>query len=205
MKTGDLYRDKNDNAYRIANVDPAAALKCIKDSRYGDHNLIVYPCMGQFEEFYIECCKDSVLEKNEIFVVVTHYQHISAVRKKMHLAGIDTERHEKQGKLAIIDSQIAYQTTLQQESTFNISNLISALVRGDRTIDGKGISLLSDPGTFILNNRIADLVSYEVSLPGILSLKIKAFCCYHREDFRVLQEEQKKIIIGHHSINLFIS
>ena len=31
--------------------------------------------------------------------------------------------------------------------------------------DKKGITLFSDLGTFILNNRIADLLSYELSMP----------------------------------------
>jgi hypothetical protein len=73
MNSADSYFDKDNNTYRIVNADPATILKHIRDSDYGDHNLVVYPCLPQFEEFYSECCKDSILERNEIFVVSTHY------------------------------------------------------------------------------------------------------------------------------------
>jgi hypothetical protein len=95
----------DDNVYKIVNADPATILNTIKASNYGDHNLVVYPCLGQFEEFYIECCKGSILGRNEIFILLTYYQQVSAVRKKMQLAGIDAARYENDGALIILDSQ----------------------------------------------------------------------------------------------------
>ena len=83
MKGDNSYFDNENIKCRIVNADSATILEHIRDSNYGDHNLVVYPCLPQFEEFYNECCKYSILERNEIFVIVTHYQHISAVRKKM--------------------------------------------------------------------------------------------------------------------------
>jgi hypothetical protein len=89
----------SDDAYPIVNADPATILNAIKASNYGDHNLIIYPCLGQFEEFYIECCKHSILERQEIFILLTHYQHTSVVRKKLQLTGIETARYENNGSL----------------------------------------------------------------------------------------------------------
>jgi hypothetical protein len=79
-----FFSGREDHGYRIVNADSATILNTIKDSNYGDHNLVIYPCLGQCEEFYLECCKDSILERDEIFILVTHYQHASSVRKKMH-------------------------------------------------------------------------------------------------------------------------
>ena len=129
MNSGDSYSDNNNNIYRIVNTDSATILKYIRDSNYGDHNLVVYPCLPQFEEFYSECCKDSILERNEIFVVVTHYQHVSAVRKRMYLAGIDATRYENDGTLVILDSEMAYQPTLEQGATYNIIILTNMLIK----------------------------------------------------------------------------
>lgn len=198
------YND-HDSMYTISNADPEATLNYIKKSNYGEHNLIVYPCLGQFEELYREGCKNSILEKDEIFVVITHYQHVSAVRKKMNVAGIDTEKYENEGKLLIVDSEIAYQTTTRQSSPYNIHDLVAASIKEINTNHGKGVTLLTDLGTFILNNRIPDLVSYEASLPRMLDLKVKAFCCYHKDDFNILRQEQMKTIFSRHSINLFIA
>jgi hypothetical protein len=205
MNSADSYFDKDNNRYRIVNADPVTILKHIRDSDYGDHILVVYPCLPQFEEFYTECCKDSILERNEIFVVVSHYQHVSAVRKKMYLAGIEAARYENDGTLVILDSEIAYQPTSERTSIYNIITLTTMLMKQVQERDKKGITLLSDLGTFILNNRIADLVSYEQSVPATIDARIRPFCCYHKDDFYLLQEEQRKRILGHHSNNLIVS
>jgi hypothetical protein len=217
MKNRDSYSDKDSNRYRIVNADPATILKFIKNSNYADHNLVIYPRLEQFEEFYIECCKDSILDRNEILVLVTHYQPVSAVRKKMHLlAGIDTARYENDGTLVILDSEMVYQPILEKTGRDNIIIILtSLLMKQAQERDKKGITLLSDLGTFFLNKRIADLISHElwlrllllgVSVPRRIDANIiRSFCCYHKDDFSVLQEEQRKRILQHHSNNLILA
>ena len=205
MKGDESYFDNENNKYRVVNADSTTILEHIRDSNYGDHNLVVYPCLPQFEEFYNECCRYSILERNEIFVVVTHYQHISAVRKKMYLAGIDPARYENDGTLLILDSDIAYQPISEQTSTYKIMTLTAMLMKQVKERDKKGIALLNDLGVFILNNRIADLISYEQSMPAKIDANIRPFCCYHKDDFNLLDEEQRKRIFEHHSNNLIVS
>jgi MEDS: MEthanogen/methylotroph, DcmR Sensory domain len=208
MKNHDSYSDEEYNdRYRIVNADPATILKHIKNSNYGDHNLVMYPHLEQLEEFYIECCKDSILDRNEIFVLVTHYQNVSAVGKKMYLlAGIDTARYEKDGTLVILDSEMAYQPSVEQNGRYNIIIILTRLLmKHAQERDKKGITLLSDLGTFFLHKRIADLISHEVSVPRRIDANIRSFCCYHKDDFSVLQEEQRKKIMLHHSNNLILA
>jgi hypothetical protein len=173
--------------------------------------------LEQFEEFYIECCKDSILDRNEILVLVTHYQPVSAVRKKMHLlAGIDTARYENDGTLVILDSEMVYQPILEKTGRDNIIIILtSLLMKQAQERDKKGITLLSDLGTFFLNKKIADLISHElwlrllllgVSVPRRIDANIiRSFCCYHKDDFSTLQEEQRKRILQHHSNNLILA
>jgi hypothetical protein len=217
MKNRDSYSDKDSNRYRIVNADPATILKFIKNSNHADHNLVIYPRLEQFEEFYIECCKDSILDRNEILVLVTHYQPVSAVRKKMHLlAGIDTARYENDGTLVILDSEMVYQPILEKTGRDNIIIILtSLLMKQAQERDKKGITLVSDLGTFFLNKKIADLISHElwlrllllgVSVPRRIDANIiRSFCCYHKDDFSVLQEEQRKRILQHHSNNLILA
>jgi hypothetical protein len=204
MKTHDRFSTGNNDEYRIVNADPVTALNAIKASNYGDHNLIVYPCIGQFEEFYVECCKDSLLERSEIFILVTYYQQVSAVRKKLHLSGIDAARYENEGTLVILDSETAYQTNLEESTKYNIFILTTMLTKQVRARDKKGITLLSDLGTFILNNRIADLLSHELSMPTRFESNIRPLCFYHNDDFNVLKEEEKRRICSHHLNNLLV-
>jgi hypothetical protein len=204
MKSHNGFSTGNKDKYRIVNADPVTALNTIKASNYGDHNLVVYPCMGQFEEFYVECCKDSLLERSEIFIIVTYYQRVSAVRKKLHLSGIDAARYENEGTLVILDSEMAYQRNLEESTKYNIIILTTMLTKQVRARDKKGITLLSDLGTFILNNRIADLLSHELSMPSRFDSNIRALCFYHNDDFNVLREGEKRRICSHHLNNLIV-
>ncbi len=193
---------------RIVHTDPATILKYIKNSNYGDHNLVVYPRLEQFEEFYVECCKDSILDRNEIFVVATYYQPVYEVRNKLHLlAGIDTARYENNGTLGILDSEMAYQPSVEQTGRYNIIIILTSLLtRLAEEGDKKGITVLSDLGTFFLKKRTADLISHELSvLSRIDANNIRSFCCYHKDDFSVLQEEQRNRIMRHHSNNLILA
>jgi hypothetical protein len=190
----------------IINADPATILEYIRSSNYGDHNLVIYPRLQQFEEFYIECCKDSILNRSEIIVVVTYYQPVSEVRKKLHLlGGIDTTRYENNGALVILDSEKAYQPSGEQTRRYNISVILTSLsINQAQEHDKKGITLLTDLGTFFLTKRIAELISHEVSVPSRIDTNVRSFCCYHKDDFNVLQEGQRKTILHHHWNNLFL-
>jgi MEDS: MEthanogen/methylotroph, DcmR Sensory domain len=192
---------------RIAHTDPATILKYIKNSNYGDHKLVIYPRLEQFEEFYVECCKDSILDRNEIFVVATYYQPVYEVRNKLHLlAGIDTARYENNGTLGILDSEMAYQPSVEQTGEYNISMILtSLLIKHAQESDKKRITLLTDLGTFFLNKRIAELISHEVSVSSRIDANIRSFCCYHKDNFSVLQEEQRNRILQHHLNNLILN
>jgi len=204
MKSHNGFSTGNNDQYRLVNSDPVTALNTMKASNYGDHNLVVYPCISQFEEFYVECCKDSLLERSEIFILVTYYQQVSAVRKRLHLSGIDAARYENEGTLVILDSETAYQTNLEESTKYNIINLTTMLTKQVRARDKKGITLLSDLGTFILNNRIADLLSHELSMPTRFESNIRSLCFYHHDDFNALREEEKRRICSHHLNNLIV-
>jgi DcmR-like sensory protein len=200
-----FFSGREDHRYRVVKAELATILNTIKASNYGDHNLVIYPCLGQFEEFYLECCKDSILERDEIFILVTHYQHASSIRKKMQLAGIDTAKYENDGNLVILDSAAAYQPTLEESEKYYINSLTSIMTRKATERHKKGITMLSDLGTFILNNRIADLLSYELSLPARFDSNVRPFCFYHKDDFSVLQQEQRRKIYSHHLNNFVVS
>ena len=137
---------------------------------------------------------------------LTYYQQVSAVRKKTQLAGIDAARYENDGALIILDSQRAYQPTLEENEKYSIVNILTSIMTKQVKVrDKKGITLFSDLGTFILNNRIADLLSYELSMPLRFDSPVRRFCFYHKDDFNVLQEEQRKRICSHHLNSLIVS
>jgi hypothetical protein len=123
----------------------------------------------------------------------------------MNIAGIDAAKYENNGTLVIVDSEKAYQPNLEESEKYDINILISMMINQVKVLDKEGITLVSDLGTFILNKRIADLLSYELSMPVRFDSNVRSFCFYHRDDFNALQEEEKKRICGHHLNNLIVS
>ena len=110
---------------------------------------------------------------------------------------------------------MAYQPSVEQNGRYNIIIILtSLLMRLAEEGDKKGITVLSDLGTFFLKKRIADVISHElwlrlllvgVSVPSRIDANIRSFCCYHKDDFSVLQEDQRKRILRHHSNNLILA
>jgi hypothetical protein len=94
---------------------------------------------------------------------------------------------------------------VEQTGRYNISMILtSLLINQPQEREKKGITLLTDLGTFFLTKRIAELISHEVSFPSRIDTNVRSFCCYHKDDFSVLQEGQRNKILHHHWNNLFL-
>lgn len=207
--------DRRTRGYQnIINHDPDYILQCIKESSYGDHNLLVYPSLQLFEKFYEESCIDSIFNRDETFVLATYYQDISYVRKKLKLAGIDTAKYEGNGTLMILDSQSAYRKTLASNKdncdnsgigAYNITMIAILLFRIVEKHEKNGVTIFGDVGKFILDKELNDLINYEQSVPSKLDVNIRPICCYHREDFEKIEEEQRNKIFRSHANNFIVS
>jgi hypothetical protein len=55
-------------------------------------------------------------------------------------------------------------------------------------------------GSFFLFSRENELVNYELSIPKTIDIRVKAFCCYHKNDFslRLTKDQQRQLIYHHH-------
>lgn len=104
----------------------------------------------------------------------------------MHKAGVDALRYETDSSLVILDSEIAYKPMSERKSVHNIVILTNTLMKQVEEHNKKGITLLCDLGTSILNNNIADLISYEQFLQSAIDVNVRPFCCYHKNDFELL-------------------
>ena len=113
MNAHNDYRGKNkQNEYnrgtKVKATDAVTILENIKRSIYGEHDLLVYFSHDEFEEIFVQSCKDAIMNKNEIFLLATYYQDLAYVRKKLRMAGIDVTKYESIGALVIMDSETVY-------------------------------------------------------------------------------------------------
>ncbi len=51
---------------------------------------------------------------------------------------------------------------------------------------------------FLFENRIEDLIDYELFLPRWFDMNLKGVCLYHEKDFDRLSEDKRRIIIDHY-------
>jgi hypothetical protein len=168
----------------------------IEDARRSDfqaHNLLIYPDLPSFRQIYSECTKQA-LDDNEIVFLATTYDSFDRIEDALKSKGISIEDEKKDGNLIIVDALKAYQI-----DTFGAMNLAKNLVLRAAK-DGKlGVFNLSDMGSFFLSERIDALLDYEQSLPKKMDLKFKAICSYHRDNFRMLAEEQQRDLLSCHN------
>jgi hypothetical protein len=237
LNANDSYRDnkknienkQHDRGTKINTLaDITTILENINQSSYDEHNLLVYFSHEEFEEFFVESCKDALINKNEIFLLVAYYQDLAYVRKKLRLAGIDITKYENNGTLVIMDSEIAYQIHMvksddntinfgngvneienkinNNNNKYNITMITNQLIRHAEKLGKNGIAIVVDIGPFILSNRIQELISGEQSLSANLTnVNIRMICCYHKKDFRKLSEEQRQKILEFHTHSFIVT
>jgi hypothetical protein len=91
---------------------------------------------------------------------------------------------------------------------YRILSLVGSLLQSMETIGMKGLCVIADMGSFYLLGRVAELVDYECSYAPKFDngMKVKAFCCHHRQEFaRGLAQEEQTKILSHHNRQLLLT
>jgi MEDS: MEthanogen/methylotroph, DcmR Sensory domain len=188
-------------------------LEEMMSSNYGEHNILVYPDKSTLREIYSCYCKSS-LEYNsnsnsasdELVLLIPSYETVQGVKRTLEKkAGIDVEKYEKDGSLAIIDSFEAYSRQSSNDSTYKMVPLFKLLLKQAEIFGKKGISIISDLGPFYQFQQIGELIEHEASFAQKTNLKCKAFCGYRQDYFDTLTEYQKQNLLSHHFKDLVVS
>jgi hypothetical protein len=101
------------------------------------------------------------------------------VREMLSEYEINVQKHESNGSLVIIDSVQGYQMT----NFYTVLRLIQLLAIRAQKDSKNGIFSIADVGSFFLFGREKELVNYDLSVPKRIDIRLKAFCCYHKNDF----------------------
>jgi hypothetical protein len=163
-------------------------------SEYGEHDLLVYSTLDEFREIYSCYCK-SALENSQLVLLIPHYETVNSVRKVLNKE-IDVAKYEVDGTLTIVDTEAAFR---KADGMYNILLMINLLTKRAAAMQKEGLSMIADAGSFFLHEKLEELVKHELSVPPDLGMKCKAFCCYHKNDFGNLSEQQRKALQDHHN------
>jgi hypothetical protein len=172
---------------------------------YGIHYLVIYPDLITLREFYSYYIQKNIEEKNEVVQIASFYETEDSVRQtlsKGHIAITDVEKFEKEKALVIVDSSKKYLCHENVKSDYDSNK---RLVDYAKTIRKNGVSVLGDLGAFPFENRIQDLVEYELFLPKKYDkMNMKGICLYHKNDFNRLTKSQKQQLANHHGMAMEI-
>ena len=180
------------------NVDRNHILRKIIQSKFGDHNLILYSDITTLEYIYSNYSKRSLESLNEIVLILPHYQSIADVLNNLTTNGIDTDKCKKEGSIVVVESKKAYYSLTNE--FVGVMIMTKMLLRRANKLDKTGVTVISDMGLFLHLNRIEDLVKYETELSSsIYNMKVKVLCGYNKTDFERLTEDQKQHLLNHHN------
>jgi hypothetical protein len=167
----------------------------LQSSCYNEHNLIIYEDLYTLREIYCRFAKMALEKNNEIMLIVTTYETPRTVRDMLSEYDINVQKHESNGSLVIIDSVQGYQAA----SFYGVLRLIELLAVRAQKESKSGVFSIADVGSFFLFGREKELVNYELSVPKNIDITLKAFCCYHKNDFSLrLTDDQQRQLVNHH-------
>jgi hypothetical protein len=194
----------------------------------GSHNLLVYSDIRVLRATYPDYIK-SLLDDNEIVLILTYYDHPSIVRQILELGNkknnnTDIERYLHEGSLVIVDSLTTYFNSVQNNQTnndvskTNFLSLIRMLLNHGVKNDKKGVTIFSDMGSFFhfdnshqyTNNgnlTIHNIMEFERSIPGrYKNLEIRKFCLYHQKDYEshFASKRQKAKLLDSHGRSILV-
>jgi hypothetical protein len=175
--------------------------KQLQNSSYNEHNMIIYEDIYTLREIYCKFSKKALENDNEIMLIVTTYETPNTVRDMLNEFEIDVQKHESNGSLVIIDSVQGY----QMADFYGVLRLIQLLAVRAQKNSKRGIFTIADMGSFFLFGREKELVSYELSIPKTIDITLKAFCCYHNNDFSLRLTKDQQIQLTNHHYNAISS
>jgi len=166
----------------------------------GIHYMIIYKDLDVLRKFYSQYTQIQIEKNNESVMINPFYETVDCVRQFLYKdLDMDILEYEREKVLFIID---ALETYFHQEPD-NVFKERMALYL--KEIAKEGFSILSDTGAYHFKGMNKELVDYELSLPSVFDLPLRAFCLYHQADFERLTDEQKQKLIDHHGMTIKIN
>jgi len=131
-----MLKNNNTNLTLTSSYDEDN-LEKLKQARQGSHYIIVYRDLPTLRKIYSHHTKRQIEEKNEIVLILPHYETPDMVRYVLsQMAKIDVRKYEKQNSLLIIDSARAY-----FGSSIDIVSFVKSLVNYAEQIGKNGVTV----------------------------------------------------------------
>ena len=174
----------------------------IKQSNFGEHNLILFEDYFTLNNILLEYCKTALESLNEMVLFLPHNESVSNLFHGLKNIDLNVQKYKLQGSLVIVEAKKGYFSLTNE--LVDIMIMIKMLLQRSNKLGKSGLTVFSDMGLFFNRNRIDDLIKHETRLflslsSSIYSNKMKIFCYYNITDFERLTENQKQGLLNNHS------
>jgi hypothetical protein len=130
---------------------------------------------------------------DQVVMLLPFYEGAPDVKIYLEERGLNVDKAQKECSLVVADA-----LTWFFHSGVNVKSFLGILTEDSLQVGKKGITLIADMDCFFLNEKVEDLVDYELSMPVKNDLSIKVVCCYNSGDFDRLDKEQQEQLIANH-------
>src|SRR5919109_1585892 len=174
----------------------------IKQSNFGEHNLILFEDYFTLNNIPLEYCKTALESLNEMVLFLPNNESVSNIFHGLKNIDLDVQKYKLQGSFVIVEAKKGYLSLTNQ--LVDITIMIKMLLQRSNKLGKSGLTVFSDMGLFFNHNRIDDLIKHETRLflslsSPMYSNKMKIFCYYNITDFERLTESQKQGLLNNHS------
>jgi hypothetical protein len=175
----------------------------IKQSNFGEHNLILFEDYFTLNNILLEYCKTALESLNEMVLFLPHNKSVSNLFHGLKNIDLNVQKYKLQGSLVIVEAKKGYFSLTNE--LVDIMIMIKMLLQRSDKLGKSGLAVFPDMGLFFNHNRIDDLIKHETRLflslssSSIYSNKMKIFCYYNMTDFELFTENRKQELINNHS------
>jgi hypothetical protein len=123
-------------------IDKSGIVEEITQTKYGDHNLILYSDLATLEYTYLNYITRSLESLNEIILVLHHYHCVADVINSITNTSIDIDKYKKEGSLVVVQSKEAYYSLTHE--LVGVMIMTKMLIQRADKLGKAGVTVISD-------------------------------------------------------------
>jgi hypothetical protein len=124
----------------------------IKQSKFGEHNLILYKDYVMLNNIRLEYCKNALESLNEMVLLLPENGSISSLFLGLKNTGLDVQKYRLEGSLVIVESKKGYFSLTNK--LVDLTIMIKMLLQRSNKLSRNGLTIFSDIGLFFHEKRI---------------------------------------------------
>jgi hypothetical protein len=147
----------------------------------GEHAMLIYNDISSLREIYCSLSKESLQSRNNVMIILYHYETGTSIRIALREFDIDVDRFEEDRSLIIRDADgILFRPNLDSVMHYLKSLELLAINCGK-----SGIDIIIEMGSFKHFGKEQELLQCEMEFNNISTgSRSSILCCYHEKDIK---------------------